>query len=319
MTTRKLEEKLVQNLTSNHSLAAAITREASKQTYYTIRFLVDRKWVEDAFRAYAYFRWLDDILDEGEIPTRRKSAIINRQKHIIEACYRGNPSSDLCVEERMLADLVHNDDGRNPGLQSYLTNMMAVLEFDADREGRLISQAELDKYSRSLSVAVTDAMHYFIGHDDPLPEDKAGYAAVNAAHIVHMLRDTQEDNQLGYFNIPREYLQEHEISPKDVDSQAYQEWVCSRVKLARELFKQGRISLAQIKNFRCRLVGFAYSARFEWMLRTIERDNYCLRSEYEVRKSLSAGLWMVWHTLTSVLVSPWIRARNGSAAANPLQ
>lgn len=317
MTTRKLEEELVQNQTSNHSLAAAITRGASKQTYYTIRFLVDRKWVEDAFRAYAYFRWLDDILDEGEIPAPRKSVIINRQKHIMEACYGGNPPGDLCVEERILADLVRSDDGRNPGLQSYLTNMMAVLEFDAEREGRLISQAELDQYSRSLSIAVTGAMHYFISHDDPLPEDNNCYTAVNAAHIVHMLRDTQEDNQLGYFNIPREYLQEHVISPKEVDSQAYQKWVCSQVKLARELFKQGRISLARINNFRCRLVGFAYSARFEWMLRTIERDNYCLQPEYEARKSFSAGLWMICHTLTSILVSPWIRARNGNIAAKP--
>ncbi len=43
--------------------AATLTKIASKQTYYTIRFLVDRARVEDAFRAYAYFRWVDDVLD----------------------------------------------------------------------------------------------------------------------------------------------------------------------------------------------------------------------------------------------------------------
>ena len=45
------------------SLASAITKAASKQTYYTIRFLVDRPLVDDAFRAYAYFRWVDDVVD----------------------------------------------------------------------------------------------------------------------------------------------------------------------------------------------------------------------------------------------------------------
>ena len=45
------------------SPASSITKAASKQTYYTIRFLVDRERVEDAYRAYAYFRWVDDVLD----------------------------------------------------------------------------------------------------------------------------------------------------------------------------------------------------------------------------------------------------------------
>ena len=47
----------------NASLASAITKAASTQTYYTIRFLVDRPRMDDAFRAYAYFRWVDDVLD----------------------------------------------------------------------------------------------------------------------------------------------------------------------------------------------------------------------------------------------------------------
>ncbi len=50
------------------ALAADITRAASKQTYYTIRFLVDRSLVEDAYRAYAYFRWVDDCLDQEKRP-----------------------------------------------------------------------------------------------------------------------------------------------------------------------------------------------------------------------------------------------------------
>ena len=66
-----------------------------------------------------------------------------------------------------------------------------------------------------------------------------------------------------------------------------------------------RESHAQIKNLRCRLASYAYTARFEWMLRTIDRENYCLREEYPDRKSLSAGLWMAWSILASVLLFPW--------------
>jgi hypothetical protein len=41
------------NSKANATLAASITKAASKQTYYTIRMLVDRESVDDAYRAYA--------------------------------------------------------------------------------------------------------------------------------------------------------------------------------------------------------------------------------------------------------------------------
>ena len=52
-----------QQTRSSHALAVAITKSASKQTYATIRLFADRDRASDAFRAYAYFRWVDDVLD----------------------------------------------------------------------------------------------------------------------------------------------------------------------------------------------------------------------------------------------------------------
>ena len=52
---------------------------------------------------------------------------------------------------------------------------------------------------------------------------------------------------------------------------------------------------------RCRLACYAYIARFEWLLDTIEREDYLLRSQYNERKSAGAGLRMGWLTLSSVL------------------
>ncbi len=306
-------------LNNSHSLAAAITKEASKQTYYTIRLFVDRDRVGDAYRAYGYFRWVDDVLDAETGQRSEKIAFVNRQKSLLEACYRGEIPEGLSAEEGMLVDLVRDDTAKNSGLQSYLRNMMAVMVFDAERRGQVISQAELSGYSRALAVAVTEAMYYFIGHDDPSPSHEARYLAVTAAHITHMLRDAFEDAQAGYFNIPREYLQANGLSPQDVESMAYREWVCGRVQLARMYFKAGRECTAQVKNLRCRLAGFAYTARFEWMLRAIERDNYCLRPEYPERKSLRAGLWMIWLTLASVLASPRMRANPQSLTVQNLR
>ena len=52
-----------------------------------------------------------------------------------------------------------------------------------------------------------ECIHYFVGHDDFSPRDETRYLAVAGAHIVHMLRDTFDDMQLGYYNIPREVLE----------------------------------------------------------------------------------------------------------------
>ncbi|HEX6034867.1 MAG TPA: squalene/phytoene synthase family protein, partial [Anaerolineales bacterium] len=209
-------------------------------------------------------------------------------------------------EEQLLIELVKHDHEKNSGLQSYLCNMMQVMEFDARRRGRLISQTELNEYTRWLATAVTEAMHYFIGHCSyaARPHDETRYLAVSGAHITHMLMDSFDDVQAGYYNIPREVLEANHIQPQDrtsLHSNAYRSWVQSRVLLARQYFQAGREYLARVQNPRCRLAGFAYTARFEWLLDTIEREGYVLRSQYGERKSLGAGLRMGLNILSSVM------------------
>ena len=205
------------------------------------------------------------------------------------------------MQENMLVELVQHDHEKNSGLQAYLRNMMLVMDFDARRRGRLISQAELSDYTRWLAIAVTEALHYFIGHDDFTPHDGTRYLAVSAAHIAHMLRDTADDMQPGYYNIPREVLDANQIWTQDVNSEAFHAWVKSRVQLAREYFEAGKEYFARVQNLRCRLAGIAYISRFEWVLDTIEREGYSLRPQYNERKSLGAGLRMGWLTLSSMI------------------
>jgi len=284
-------------------LASAITKAASKQTYYTIHFLADRDRTADAYRAYAYFRWVDDVIDEGSGVGVERIDFVNCQKSLMESCYRGEVQNDLCVEEWMLVDLVGNDPEKESGLQIYLRNMMDVMVFDAERRGRLISQAELNEYTRWLAGAVTEALHYFIGHGFYSPQNEARYLAVSAAHITHMLRDTYDDVQAGYFNIPREVLSMNRITPQDVARPAYRAWVRSRVQLARSYFKSGKEYFRQVGNLRCRLAGFAYIARFEWLLDTIEHEGYLLRPHYDERKSIRTGLRMSLDTLSAIVTS----------------
>ena len=288
METSRLQSGTVQPLrplmdrapsTESVSLPAAITQAASRHTYQIIGVLVDRNRTQDAYRAYAYFRWVDDWLDQTRRDRDDRLAFVRRQQTLIDRAYAGARSHGLRTEEQMVVDLIRTDDEPNSGLRLYIQNLMAVMAFDAERRGRLISGRELSAYTHWLAVGVTEGLHYFIGHDDPSPRSEARYLAVTAAHITHMLRDTYDDVAAGYFNVPCEYLAAHGIGPGEVSSDAYRAWVQSRVQLARDYFRAGREYLAQVQNGRCRMAGYMYCFQFERVLDTIEREAYWLRCD----------------------------------------
>jgi phytoene/squalene synthetase len=270
---------------ASHALAAGITRAASKQAYYTIRFLVDHDRRRAAYQAYAYFRWVDDQLDRPTSEWSERLAFLARQEDIVTAALRGRVWNDLTCEEQLVADMLLADDQSASGLNSYVSNMMAVMAFDAQRRGRWVTEQELEQYTQHLAIAVTDAMQYFIGHNSRTPSgalahSEARYFPAMAAHITHMLRDTLEDVALGYFNVPCELLESSGITPHDVQSAAFRDWVKGRVQLAHTYFKRGASYLDQLPNMRCRLAGYAYMARFVGLLDALEREEYRIRPAY---------------------------------------
>ena len=290
-------------LRTDDPFAEAITKTASKQTYYTIRFLADGDRVQDAYRAYAYFRWVDDSLDQRISDHAERLAFIEHQQALVNRLYEGKSIYDLLPEEEILVRLINSDVEENSGLHTYIRSMMKVMSFDASRRGRLISQTELRDYSHHLAVGVTEALHYCIGHDDAAPRIVARYAAVTGAHVTHMLRDTFEDVNAGYFNIPCEFLEAHRADPCDLESVAYRVWVESRVRLARDYFEAGKDYLARVQNRRCRLAGFAYIVRFESVLNVIEQDGYRLRAQYRGDKRLSSAVSMGISALSMLFAS----------------
>jgi phytoene/squalene synthetase len=265
--------------TPSETLARSITRSANGHAYATIRLLVDRHRVDDAFRAYGYFRWVDDRLDLGDLDRRQAQEFLARQHSLIAAAYRGESMEVAEPEEGMLQDLVAHDPKPGTGLALYIRHMMDVMAFDAGRRGRPISATELESYTRSLAVAVTEALHYFIGGETMAVQSPDRYMGATGAHIGHMLRDTQEDVARGYFNIPLEVLQQRGLSPEKTDSPGYRDWIRERVERAVRCLRLSRLYFAQVPSLRCRVAGLAYGIRFEHVLDTIQHQGYVLRPE----------------------------------------
>jgi len=305
------------------SMASAITRAASKQTWYTIRFVVDRARVEDAYRAYAYFRWVDDIIDAETSPSpgpaeaqaAQRRRFLDRQQSLLDSCLHGEFPQSASRHERMLIDLVRHADPLDAGLHAYMRNMMSVMAFDCRRRGSVVSEAELSEYTSWLAIAVTEAMHHFIGHGAAAPQDETRYMAASGAHILHMLRDTYPDMRAGYFNVPRELLNAHSIGPAAVDSLAYRTWVESRVHLARRRLDGGKVYFGRVESVRHRLAGLAYVARFEWLIETLEHDGFRVRAEYPERARVATAMRMSGLTVARLVT---VRGMAKRAAGVPV-
>jgi phytoene/squalene synthetase len=274
------------------SLARSITWASSKQSYFTARLLADRDLVDDCLRAYAYFRWADDMIDISLSGNTERTAFIERQKTLIDSLYQGERPDGLSPEEAMLADLVAHDRTPDSGLRSFIHNFMAVIEFDAHRRGHIASQQELAAYTACLAAAVMEGIQYFIGNGHPYPRTHDRNLAVTGAHITHMLRDMREDFSTGLINIPAEYLEAHSLAVEDINSAPFRLWVREQVELARYCFREGQIYIDSLEVLRCKLAGVWYCARFACVLNAIERDGYQLRADYPVRHTLKVWLEM---------------------------
>ena len=280
-------------------LAKSITKKASKQTYYTARYMVDRNLVDDFFRAYAYFRWMDDMIDETLESQKERFSFIKRQRELIDALYQKQTPNSLNTYEEIVAVLIEHDQNANSKLQSFIRNMFAIVEFDAYRKGQIITEEQLEWYTNCVAKSTTDGLQYFIGNDHEYPIDENQYFAAKAAHIVHLLRDTVEDLQNGFINIPKEHIELHGIDISQMESPAFRAWVRERTAKAREYFIKGKQYLETLSVYRCKTVGLWYCARFEPILNQIENENYILKSSYEEKGKSSKLLKMARLTMVA--------------------
>lgn len=71
-------------------LAKTITWQGSKQAFYTARLMVDRDLVDDFLRAYACFRWMDDVIDITSSSEEERIGFTDRQNQLIDILRRSS-------------------------------------------------------------------------------------------------------------------------------------------------------------------------------------------------------------------------------------
>lgn len=106
--------------------------------------MVDMELVNDFYRAYAYFRWVDDIIDESPLSLEERILFILRQRKLIDLLYKNEKLFELSTREHIISNLIKHDKEKNSKLQSFIRNMLAIIEFDAHRKDELISEVQLE-------------------------------------------------------------------------------------------------------------------------------------------------------------------------------
>lgn len=195
----------------NDSLTKAIevrVRKAGTSFYWGMRLLAPERRAA-MFAIYVFCREVDDIVD-GDLPIPEKHRLLDAWRMEIRAVFRGDPATDI---GNALLEPV-----RRFGLQ--MDDFLAVIDgmqMDADGPVRAPDGNIFDLYIDRVACAVGRLSVRAFGADEAgLP---VASALGRGLQITNILRDLDEDAEIGRLYLPRELLTAHGIAstePKEV-------------------------------------------------------------------------------------------------------
>ncbi|HZC98398.1 MAG TPA: presqualene diphosphate synthase HpnD [Bradyrhizobium sp.] len=178
---------------------------ASGSSFYAAMRILPRKQREAMFQIYSFCRQVDDIAD-SDGPRSERLAALQQWRDDIDALYRGHPPPRL-------QDYVGSV--RTFGLKR--EDFLAIvdgMEMDVPQDIRAPDLATLDLYCDRVASAVGRLSVRVFG----LPEDDGILLAHHlgrALQLTNILRDIDEDSELGRLYLPREGLLHAGITSDD--------------------------------------------------------------------------------------------------------
>ncbi len=190
------------------------------------------------FSIYAFCREVDDIADEpGDLTERRQALQAWRDE--IDSLYAGAPNRE--ITRALLRPVADYDLPREEFLA-----VIDGMEMDLQRDMRAPSMEDLTAYIRRVAVAVGLLSVRAFGAKGE-EADQIAFSLGEALQITNILRDLNDDLELGRLYLPKEYLEKHGITdtdPNTVLKHPHLPLVCQDLAvLARERFAKTRALL----------------------------------------------------------------------------
>lgn len=242
-------------MTLEATAPAAAEQVASKSSFYAGMRILPQAEREAMYAVYGFCRIVDDIADDQTLPLGEQRARLEAWRRDLDALYAGGDPGQAAF----LAEAV-----RRYRLDK--TDFLAVVDgMQMDLEGiRAPSLETLYLYCDRVAVAVGRLSVRIFGMPAKEGADLAHHLG-RALQITNVLRDLDEDAELGRLYLPAEYLREAGIATKIPERAILAPGVgkvCERLAAtAEEHFRQARRIMAARPPGRLvapRLMGAAY-------------------------------------------------------------
>jgi phytoene synthase len=222
-----------------NSSASGAPGRASGSSFYTAMRILPRAQREAMFEIYSFCRLVDDIADSSAPHAERRLGLAQWRARI-EAIYAGRPPAELAALARAVRDFALRKE-----------DFLAVIdgmEMDAAEDIRAPDWATLDLYCDRVASAVGRLSVRVFGMAETDGIALAHHLG-RALQLTNILRDIDEDADIGRLYLPREELAKagiHSTDPKAVAASADLAPVCEAVAArARGHFQEADAILAR--------------------------------------------------------------------------
>ena len=177
--------------------ARAVKKKASGSSFYTAMRLMPPRERDAMFAIYAFCRKVDDIADDGVGTRAERHQKLNAWRADLDALYAGSPSQAA----GFLAPAVAQYGLRQEDFRTILDGM----DMDVAEDIVAPDLATLDLYCERVASAVGRLSIKVFGMEEG-PGFRLAHHLGRALQLTNILRDIDEDADIGRLYLPREYL-----------------------------------------------------------------------------------------------------------------
>jgi phytoene synthase len=184
----------------------AVEQKAKRSSFYSAMRLMPRAEREAMFAIYAFCRMVDDIADDGVGTREERFAALTKWRRDLEALYAGGPA----VESAFLKGAVTRYRLRKEDFLAVIDGM----EMDVAQDIVAPDLVILDLYCDRVASAVGRLSVRVFGMEDGPGFDLARHLG-RALQLTNILRDLDEDAEIGRLYLARDHLESAGITARD--------------------------------------------------------------------------------------------------------
>jgi len=185
---------------------AALQAQVSGSSFYAAMRVMPKPERAAMFAIYSFCRMVDDIADDGTRPRALRATELDRWRADLGALYADRPAG----QAGFLKDAVHDFGLRQADFLAVIDGM----QMDVDADIRAPDLETLNLYCDRVAVAVGRLSIRIFGMEEG-PGLQLAHRLGRALQLTNILRDLDEDAEIGRLYLPRELLVKAGIATTD--------------------------------------------------------------------------------------------------------